>query len=165
MAAVELDIGSDKKLRSSSCEYRATYRKTASSIQRGEVKVSSINQSSIQSMLADPKWSEPALRHIETLDEYIRTILQFRNAQVAIEGRRETVDTTTWQGELTDLDRSRTIKHNAAIASLSTLNRIAEKMGIAPVYADEISEDRPYRSQIRLALVEYAIERLKADGN
>lgn len=53
------------------------------------------------------------------------------------------------------VDRIRTVHHNAVIANVSILNRLAEQAGLDPVYDGIISKDQPYRRQIADAVFEY----------
>ena len=46
---------------------------------------------------------------------------------------------------LEELDRTRTVCHNAVIANIGILNRLAEMNGLSPVFDGIVSEERPYR--------------------
>jgi hypothetical protein len=53
------------------------------------------------------------------------------------------------------MDRKRTSCHNAVLANVSMLNRMAAMAGLPPVYEGVISEDQPYRRQVADAVLEY----------
>lgn len=53
------------------------------------------------------------------------------------------------------VDKIRTVHHNAVIANVSILNRLAEQAGLAPVYDGTVSEEQPYRRQIADAVFAY----------
>jgi hypothetical protein len=56
---------------------------------------------------------------------------------------------------LTELDRRRTICHNAVIANVGILNRLAEMQSLPPVYDGIVSEERPHRRNIANAVFDY----------
>ena len=66
-----------------------------------------------------------------------------------------TADTQNYQEEITAMDRKRTACHNAVLANVSMLNRMADMAGLPPVYEGVISEDQPYRRQVADAVLEY----------
>ena len=66
-----------------------------------------------------------------------------------------TVDVQTYQEEIGNMDQQRTNRHNAIIANISVLNRLAEQSGLPPVYDGVISRDQPYRRQIADAVLNY----------
>ena len=54
-----------------------------------------------------------------------------------------------------ELDKLRTACHNAVIANVAMLNRMAEQKGIPPIYDGVVSEDRPYRRELADAILGY----------
>ena len=62
---------------------------------------------------------------------------------------------TQFRERRADLDRRRTAAHNAMLANVNLLNRMAASAGLAPVYAGTVSEDRPYRRQVADAVFDY----------
>ncbi len=56
---------------------------------------------------------------------------------------------------LTELDRRRTLCHNAVIANVGILNRLAEMQNLPPVYDGIVSEERPHRRNIANAVFDY----------
>ena len=57
-------------------------------------------------------------------------------------------DPDHFRDELTERDRNRTVHHNAVIANVAILNRLAGQAGLDPVYDGVVSEERPYRRQV-----------------
>ena len=49
-----------------------------------------------------------------------------------------TADTQNYQEEITAMDRKRTACHNAVLANVSMLNRMADMAGLPPVYEGRI---------------------------
>ena len=57
-----------------------------------------------------------------------------------------------------ELDKLRTSCHNAVIANVGMLNRMAEEKGIPPIYDGVVSEERPYRRELADAILGYVSE-------
>ena len=53
------------------------------------------------------------------------------------------------------LDRSRTVNHNAVLANVNILNRMAGKLNIEPIYSGIVSEENPYRRDVANAVLAY----------
>ena len=53
------------------------------------------------------------------------------------------------------MDRMRTTCHNAVIANVSIMNRLAEQTGLPPVYDGIVSEERPYRTELADAILAF----------
>ena len=54
------------------------------------------------------------------------------------------------------LDRTRTAMHNALLANVAMLNRMAAQAGLPPVYDGTVSEQQPYRRRTADAVFAYA---------
>ena len=65
------------------------------------------------------------------------------------------IDGEQYRTQRTSFDRQRTVAHNAVIANVNLLNRMASAAGIEPIYEGVVSEDRPYRRMIANAVFEY----------
>ena len=65
------------------------------------------------------------------------------------------IDGKQYRSQRSSFDRQRTAAHNALIANLNLLNRMAASVGVEPVYDGTVSEDRPYRRMIANAVFEY----------
>jgi hypothetical protein len=60
-----------------------------------------------------------------------------------------------YQDKVVQLDKSRTACHNAVIASVNAMNRLAEQRGIPTIYDGIISEDSPYRRQVADTVINF----------
>ena len=55
-------------------------------------------------------------------------------------------------------DKVRTACHNAVLANVNMLNRMAEQKGIPPISDGTVSEERPFRREVANAILEYVAE-------
>ena len=65
------------------------------------------------------------------------------------------MDSLDYRKMKNELDKLRTACHNAVIANVAMLNRMAEQKGIPPIYDGVVSEDRPYRRELADAILGY----------
>ena len=56
---------------------------------------------------------------------------------------------------IANLDKSRTLQHNALLGNVNLLNRHAEKNKLPLVYDGIISHERPYRREVANSVLEY----------
>ena len=56
---------------------------------------------------------------------------------------------------IANLDKSRTLQHNALLGNVNLLNRLAEKNKLPLVYDGIISHERPYRHEVANSVLEY----------
>ena len=68
------------------------------------------------------------------------------------------IDDETFREEYPAMDRVRTTCHNAVIANVSILNRLAEQVGLPPVYDGTVSEERPFRTELADAILAFAAD-------
>ena len=71
------------------------------------------------------------------------------------------VDADEFRSRITEMDRNRTFNHNSVLSSVSMLNRLAEKNGLAPVYDGVVDKAQPYRRMVAndvLAYIEKIIQ-------
>ncbi|MFY9378515.1 MAG: DUF3232 domain-containing protein [Peptococcia bacterium] len=66
-----------------------------------------------------------------------------------------------FQTTYTELDKSRSICHNALIKNLSILNRLCQQHHLPLVYGGVVSEERPHRIEIADAVLSYVEEIVK----
>ena len=71
---------------------------------------------------------------------------------------RGTVEAQQYQEEITGMDRKRTDCHNAVLANVSMLNRMAAMINLPPIYDGTISREQPYRRQVADAVLQYVQE-------
>lgn len=69
-----------------------------------------------------------------------------------------------YQTTYTDLDKSRSISHNAVISNVDILNRLCRQNNISLVYDGVVSEERPHRVKIADAVMAY-VENIVANRN
>ena len=90
-----------------------------------------------------------------SFEEYHTAIYKMETKRKILEG---TMDARQFQEEITSLDRARTDCHNAVLANVSMLNRLAEMQGLPPVYDGTVSEKQPFRRQVADAVLGYVQE-------
>lgn len=102
------------------------------------------------------EFGEAAVRHFEKLMEYVSFV-------AALPGKAQAVQFRCSGDELRQeteaLDRARTIKHDAAIASLSILGRMGERLGLSPLFDMPIETvDRGDIAQAIFEFVKYLLD-------
>ena len=65
------------------------------------------------------------------------------------------VDAETYRTTVTEQDKQRTVCHNAVLANVRMLNRMAALAKLEPIYAGEVSEERPYRREVANSVLDY----------
>lgn len=66
-----------------------------------------------------------------------------------------------YQDQVTEMDRRRTVCHNAVLSSVNILNRFAEEKNLPLVYDGTVSEDIPYRKEVADAVLEYVENKVR----
>ena len=99
----------------------------------------------IESSKKDPELLDAVQDALNSFEEYHTAIYSMETKKKLLSG---TVDTQAYQEAVTDLDRKRTNCHNAVLANVSMLNRMAAGMNLPPVYDGVISKEQPYRRQV-----------------
>lgn len=66
-----------------------------------------------------------------------------------------------YRDTVTELDRNRTICHNAVIANVSILNRLSDMQNLDPFYDGIVSEERPHRRNLANVVFEYVEKIIK----
>lgn len=96
---------------------------------------------------------------LEIIEDALRSFEEYHTAIYSMEIRKRmlsgTVEVQQVQEEVGNMDQQRTSRHDAVIANISVLNRLAEQSGLPPVYDGVISRDQPYRRQIADAVLNY----------
>lgn len=67
----------------------------------------------------------------------------------------DAIDSDTYRSEYSSCDRTRTVNHNAVIAQVGFLNRLAEEAGLPPFYDGIVSEEKPYRRELANAVLNF----------
>ena len=99
----------------------------------------------------------------ESLDFIVKALKQFENYHRAIfemETWRKIYDSNVlgleeYQNTLKALDKQRSLCHNALLADISILNRMAEEAEIGLIYNGIVSEQKPYRRQVADSVLAY----------
>jgi hypothetical protein len=97
---------------------------------------------------------------LQPLFEYAQIVAAFelKNEAARVKNAGSAADT---QSALESIDRARTAKHNACIAALSKLNKLAELAGTPPVFVGcELNGDN--RKEIAHAIFAFAAQELVA---
>ena len=97
---------------------------------------------------------------LEMLEEALASFESYHTAIYALELRRRLYARGGMEGEafrasVSELDAARTIRHNAVIAYVGILNRLAARYGASPFYEGVVSEERPFRRQLADAVLAY----------
>ena len=99
---------------------------------------------------------------LEAIQDALKSFEDYHIAIYSMETRRKlligTVEATSFQAEMMNMDQKRTNCHNAVLANISMLNRMAEMNGLPPVYDGTISREQPYRRQVADAVLGYVRE-------
>ena len=97
---------------------------------------------------------------LSLIDDCVTSFENYHNAVYKMETYKRLHGTNIKNGEIyrdtiSQLDRDRTISHNALIANVNILNRLAEMQQLPPLYDGIVSEERPHRRVIANAIFEY----------
>ena len=115
-----------------------------------------INLEAFNSLIENCKGDTDLLEAIEeaflSFEEYHRAIYIMETRKKLLNG---TVDSGKYQEEVTGMDKRRTNCHNAVLANMSMLNRMAAMQQLPPIYDGQISQDQPYRRQVADAVLEF----------
>ena len=65
------------------------------------------------------------------------------------------MDPETYRTVIPQLDSVRTRNHNALLSEVRLLNRLAEQNGLPPFYEGEVSEEKPIRTWVADAVLDY----------
>lgn len=97
-------------------------------------------------------------RAVLTFEEYHNAVFKM---ELWIKVYSNAVSREEYQDRVSGLDKLRTSNHNSVLGSVSLLNRLAEKNGLAPVYDGVVSRERPYRTEVADAVFEYVEQMIK----
>ena len=89
----------------------------------------------------------------ETFESYHQAIYQLEitrrlNACGALDGNG-------YREQFQAQDATRTRNHNALLAQVNMLNRLADEASLPPFYDGEVSEEKPIRRQVADAILEF----------
>lgn len=92
---------------------------------------------------------------LDSFEQYHNAVFEEHLYGVVYNGA---IDGNEFRENRTSLDRTRTSFHNALLANVRVLNRMADQIGAAPVYDGVVSEEKPYRRQVADAVFAYIEE-------
>lgn len=93
---------------------------------------------------------------IESFEDYHRAIYRLELTRRLFSCKA--IDADTYRTDTVERDRSRTVNHNAVLAQVNYLNRLAAEAGLQPIYDGIVSEDRPYRREVANAVLDFVQE-------
>ena len=90
---------------------------------------------------------------VNSFEEYHRAIFDMESWLKLYNSKNLTQE--DYQYQMIELSKRRTNSHNAVLASVNILNRVAAQHGLPPVYDGEVSEKQPYRREVADAVLGY----------
>ena len=118
-----------------------------------------INRQALDRLIENSKEDAELL---EAVEDALKSFEDYHAAIYSMETRKKilrgTVETQRYQEEVTSMDCKRTDCHNAVLANVSMLNRMAAMMNLPPIYDGTISREQPYRRQVADAVLQYVQE-------
>ena len=116
----------------------------------------SFNLTAFEKMVQHYKNDNEALEMIYdvlcSFEEYHTKIINMEAKIMIYSGA---LDSNEYQKMVTELDKNRTIQHNSVLTGVNILNRLAEQVGLDPVYDGVVSKDRPFRREVANAVLDY----------
>ena len=99
---------------------------------------------------------------LDAIQDALKSFEEYHTAIYSMETRKklliDTVETQKYQDEIAEMDHRRTNCHNAVLANVSMLNRMAAMADLPPVYDGTISVDQPYRREVADAVLKFVQE-------
>ena len=99
---------------------------------------------------------EMIAKAIEVFESYHQAIYQSELTRRLFSCKA--IDSDTYRSEYSSRDKTRNVNHNAVIAQVGFLNRLAEEAGLPPFYDGVVSEERPYRRELANAILGFVEE-------
>lgn len=90
---------------------------------------------------------------LKSFCEYHVAIYEMETAKTLLSAKGE--DPEKYRQSIQSLDRARTVCHNAVLANVNILNRMAENAKLPLVYEGVVSEVHPYRREVADAVLNY----------
>ena len=107
----------------------------------------------IQNAKEDPEVLDYIFSAIESFEEYHNSVMADQIFPMVYSGGG--MDGEQYRTKRAELDKRRTTAHNALLANVNLLNRMAAAFGAEPIYDGVVSEDRPYRRMVADAVFAY----------
>ena len=90
---------------------------------------------------------------LKSFCEYHVAIYEMETAKTLLSAKGEGPE--KYRQSIQSLDRARTVCHNAVLANVNILNRMAENAKLPLVYEGVVSEVHPYRREVADAVLNY----------
>ena len=90
---------------------------------------------------------------LKSFQEYHAAIYEMETAKTLLSAKGE--DPEKYRQSIQSLDSARTVCHNAILANVNILNRMAENAKLPLVYEGVVSEVHPYRREVADAVLAY----------
>ncbi len=102
---------------------------------------STVDETALRAVASDPQYGPNSVKYIRNLFEYAACAMAMPFELAALDANKDTLGGEAYREARQELDRNRTSKHESAISSLATLNRMAEKLNLTPVYTGNPLDD------------------------
>jgi len=107
----------------------------------------------IESARNDKEMLEMILDFLKGFEDYHRAIFEMESWMKMY--NHKNMPGNEYQATVAELDGNRTSCHNAVLASINILNRMATLNNIPEIYSGMVSEDQPYRREVADAVLKY----------
>ena len=95
------------------------------------------------------KDDEQILQLIQTLiNNFVKYQESCVQQSIFVHTSKSLLSKEEYNNRYAELDKKRTVNHNACIDSIAIINRICSTSGLPPFYEGEVSKDRPQRIAI-----------------
>ena len=116
-----------------------------------------VNQKTLDGMIRffkdDSETLEAIVMALETFESYHQAIYQLEITRML--NSHGALDGSDYREQFLSRDATRTRNHDALLAQVNMLNRLADEAGLPPFYDGEVSEDQPIRRQVADAILEF----------
>lgn len=97
---------------------------------------------------------------IEAIVHAIKSFEDYHSAIYRLEITRRlfscnAIESEAYRSDTVERDRLRTYNHNAVIAQVNLLNRMAKEASLPPFYDGVVSEEKPYRRELANAVLDF----------
>ena len=117
----------------------------------------SVNASTVTALMKicrdDTEMTDLIIHALESFENYHQAIyrMELRLKLYAC----GTMDGETYRETIPSMDAARTRNHNALLSEVKLLNRLAEQNGLPAFYEGTVSEERPFRTEVADAVLEF----------
>ena len=90
---------------------------------------------------------------LQSFQQYHQAVFNMETWLMMFSGKN--MPSAEYQEKYKKFDTERTSCHNALIARVNMLNRVAEKSNLPAIYSGTVSEEKPYRREVADAVFEF----------